>query len=142
VNLGFGEASEGLGEQLYAAGAGGVHELYAFGGGFEADAAGVFGGVTAHQARALEAGDDAAHSRWPDLLGIGELAEGLRPASKDQHGESRKLGGTNAAGEVADAQPPQKMDGRGVELIGDGESAGGESRSGAGIFVLDRGHRI
>jgi hypothetical protein len=74
--------------------------------------------VAADQSRALEAGDDAAHGGWADLLGIGKFAK-RSSATEDQNGQSGELGRTDAAFAVADAKPPEQVNGGGVELIGD-----------------------
>jgi hypothetical protein len=71
----LGEPRHGFGKGLHAAFARFPHQADAFGSGFEADAATVLCGVPAYQAGALEAGDDAAHGRGPDLFRVGEFAK-------------------------------------------------------------------
>jgi len=114
----FRARGEGFGKRLHTALAALPHQADTFGGRFEAHAAAVFGGVAADQSRALEAGDDAAHGGWADLLGIGKFAK-RSGATEDQDGESGELGGTDAAFAVADAKPPEQVNGGGVEFVGD-----------------------
>jgi hypothetical protein len=146
VDFGFRKTGNGLCEELDSPGTRGLHQLYAFGSGFEADATGVFRRMTADQLGALEAGDDSAHRRGPDLLGFGEFAERAR-AAEDKNGQSRKLGRSDAAGEIANAKPAKQVNGGRVEVIGDSEGVAREGwvrwRNFAGAtFVLDRGHGI
>jgi len=61
------------------------HQADTFGRRLEADAAAVCGSVASDQARALEAGDDAAHGRRADLLGVGKLAK-RSGAAEDEDG--------------------------------------------------------
>ena len=114
----FGARGESFGERLHTALAALPHQADTFGGRFEAHAAAVYGGVAADQSRTLEAGDDAAHGGWADLLGIGKFAK-RSGATEDQDGESGELGRTDAAFAVADAKPPEQVNGGGVELVGD-----------------------
>ena len=114
----FGERGEGFGQRFHAALAALPHQADTPGRGFQAHAAAVFRGVAADQSRALEAGDDAAHGGWADLLGIGKFAK-RSGATEDQDGKSGELGGTDAAFAVADAKPPEQVNGGGVELFGD-----------------------
>jgi hypothetical protein len=97
-----------------------LHQGNAVGGSFEADAACVVSGVAANEPGALQAGDDAAHGGGADLLGGGQFAEGFRPA-ENEYRKSRKLGGSDSAGEIADTQAAEKVDGGGMELVGDAE---------------------
>ena len=85
--------------------------------------------------RALEAGDDAAHGGWPDLLGVGELAERLWSA-EDEDGKGGKLGRADVSFAVADAKAAEQVDGGGVELVGDFRSCVAERRD-ASATVTD-----
>ncbi len=91
--------------------------------------AAVFGGVAADQAPAVQAGDDAAHGGWADLLGIGEFAEPFR-AAENEDGQGGKLSGADATFAVADAQPAQQVDGGGVKLVGEFDCCGVGRRKG------------
>ena len=86
AHFAFRETGERLCQQFDPSGAGALHQLYSFRSSFETDAAGVLSCVAANQAGTLQAGDDAAHGRWADLFGIGELAERAR-SRKDQDGK-------------------------------------------------------
>jgi hypothetical protein len=145
LKIRFWEGGQGPGEKLDTANAGGPHQLYTFRCGLEANAAGVFGSVTPNQAGTLEARDDAAHCGWTDLLDCGERAQGSW-ASEDEHGKGGELSGADAAGDVANAEAAQEMDGSGVQLVGNGESFRGEGGRlidfRLELFVLDRGHGI
>ena len=114
----FGEALYGTSEGLYAAFARFPHEADAFRRRLKADAAGVFGGMSADQSGALEAGDDAAHRWRSDVFSVGKLTERSGTA-EDEDGERRKLGWADVGFAVADTKPSQQMDGSGVELVGD-----------------------
>ena len=118
LSLVFGEPFHCVGKGLHAALARFPHQADAFGRSFEADAAAVFGGVSADELGALEAGDDAAHGGRADLLGVGELTE-RSGAAKDEDGERGKLGRTDVGFAVADAQTAKEVDGGGMELVGD-----------------------
>jgi len=74
---------------------------------FEPHASPVFCFSPAHQACAHQASDDAAHSRWPDLLRFGKLAERSWATPQNQHRQCRELRRADAAFAVAHAQPPQ-----------------------------------
>ncbi len=113
----FWELPHSFGQGFDAALAAFPHQADTLGRGFEADAAAVCGGVTAHQSRALEAGDDAAHGWRADLFGVGKLAKRPGPA-EDQDRKRGKLGGADAAFAVADAKPAQQVNCSGVKLVG------------------------
>jgi hypothetical protein len=81
----FGELPHGFGQGFDAALTAFPHQADTLGRRFEADAAAVCGGVASDQARALEAGDDAAHSRRADLFGVGKLAK-RSGAAEDEDG--------------------------------------------------------
>jgi hypothetical protein len=136
----FGERGEGCSQRFDAALAALPHQADTFGRCFQSHAAAIFGGVAAEQSRALEAGDDAAHSRWSDLLGIGKFAK-RSGATEDQNGERGELGGTDAAFAVADAELPEQVNGDGVQLIGDVRlrANGRQEFSQAGFFDSSRG---
>lgn len=72
-----------------------------------------------HQTDLLQTRHNTGH-RWRlYLLGARELAERERPA-EDNNGEGRKARRGNSAGVVLLAQPPQQMNRRGMELVGEG----------------------
>lgn len=118
LSFAFGKPVDCFGEKLHAAFARFPHQADAFGRSFEAHAAAVFRGMPTDESGALEAGDDATHGGWPDLLSVGELAERLWSA-EDEDGESGKLGGADVGFAVADAKAAQQMNGGGMELVGD-----------------------
>jgi hypothetical protein len=57
----------------------------------------------------------------PHLLGIGKLAKRSRPA-KNQNRQGGKLRRANTALAVAHTQPPEQVNGCGVETVGDRRS--------------------
>ncbi len=81
----FWELPHRFGQGFDAALAAFPHQADTFGRRFEADAAAIRGGVASDQARALEAGDDAAHGRRADLFGVGKFAE-RSGAAEDEDG--------------------------------------------------------
>ena len=103
LSFSFGERAHCFRKGLHAAFARFPHQAHAFGRSFEAHAAAVIGSVPAHQAGALEAGDDAAHGGWADLLSVGKFAVRLWSA-EDEDGEGGKLGGANASFAIADTE--------------------------------------
>src|SRR5208282_1499659 len=124
----FGQRAHGIGERLDTALAALPHQADPFGRGFQTDAAAVFGGVAAHQAGALESGDDAAHRGRANLFRVSEFAK--RPwSAEDEDGKRGELGRADAAFPVAGAQPAQQVNGGRVELIGDFCRGQGRSRS-------------
>lgn len=102
--LTLGERVECVGESFYSPLAAFPHQTDAFGRSFEPNAAAIFGGVAADEARAFQASDDAAHGGRADLLGIGKFAEGFWPA-KNEHRKRGKLRRADPGFAVADAQP-------------------------------------
>src|SRR5208282_216455 len=104
----FGQRAHGIGERLDTALAALPHQADPFGRGFQTDAAAVFGGVAAHQAGALESGDDAAHRGRANLFRVSEFAK--RPwSAEDEDGKRGELGRADAAFPVAGAQPAQQV---------------------------------
>lgn len=136
LEVGFAEGLQCLDQGFDAAAAAFLEELGAFGGGFEADAALVIGGLAADQAGADEAGDDAAHGGGADLFGFGQLTEGAG-SSKDQNREGGKLGWADPANGIAGADAAEQMDGGGMELVADLDGVGGREK-----FVVAFGHKI
>ncbi len=104
---------------------------------FEPHASPVFCFSPAHQACANQASDDAAHSRWPDLLRFGKLAERSWATPQNQHRQCRELRRADAAFAVAHAQPPQQVDGCGMQPVG-----GLESLPAGETFGLDIRHTM
>ena len=91
------------------------------------DAAVVRVGVTADQAVALEADDQARHRRRADLLGLRELAD--RDAPAEHHDRQRGGAGRRQAHRVVlPAQAAEEVDRRGVEALGDGPLAAVDGR--------------
>lgn len=114
----FREYGEGLSQGFHAALAAFPHKADAFWSWFDTHAAAVFRSVAADQAGTLKTGNDSGHRWRTNLLGGSEFTERLW-AAENEDGQGGKLGGTDAAFAIADAQPAQKVDGGGVKVIGD-----------------------
>lgn len=113
----FRKGFDGFGEGFDPPLAAFPHEADSFGGRFEAHATAVFRFVAANEAGALQAGHNAAHRGWTDLLGIGQFAERSGP-TKHEDREGGKLRRPDATFLVADAQAAQQVNGCGVQLVG------------------------
>jgi hypothetical protein len=70
-----------------------------------------------HQAEPGEAGHDPAHGGRPHLLRRRQAPERPGPA-EDQDRERREPRRPDPGGRVVPAQPPQQLDGRGVQTVG------------------------
>jgi hypothetical protein len=101
-----------------------LQQARAFGRSADAHATGVVRvGADFDESAARQPGDDAAHGRRLHLLGGGQLAKCFR-ASENEHRERGKPRRAFAGRDVLLAQAAQKMNGRGVQAIGDGENVG------------------
>jgi len=77
----------------------------------------LFVGLCAHQLGPQKAGNDSAHRRWFNLLGIGEFGQGFRPR-EHQDREGGQLGGPYTSLAIPDTQSSQQMNGGGMQAIG------------------------
>jgi len=104
-----------------------LQESRAFRGGADIPAAGVLRIIgNVYETAAREPGHDAAHGGRFDLLRRGEFLQRLRP-SEHKHRKRREAGRTFSSGNVLLADKTQKMDGGGVQVIGDlDRGSGGE----------------
>jgi hypothetical protein len=95
-----------------------LQDLCSLGGGLQAHTPSIFRFSAAHQTGAHQARDDAAHGRRADLLGFGEFAKRSWATAKNEDRQGGKLRRTDAAFTVANSQPPEKVDRRGVQPVG------------------------
>lgn len=109
-----------------------LHQRDSLGRGFEAHAASILGGVTPHETGALQAGDDAAHRRRANLLGVRKFPERFG-STEDEDGKGGELRGTDSAGEIADAQAAQQVDRGRMQLVSDRERV----RRNSGLELAD-----
>jgi len=156
----FGEVGHGFGKGFHAPLTLFPHQADSFRRRFEADAPAVFGGVSADQPGAVEAGDDAAHGGRSDLFYVRKLPERLG-AAEYQNRKGRKLGWADAALAVTNTKPAEQVNRGGVKLIGDfgryyvrrGDGTRGDGRNSRrssrrrgrsfrseAFFALDRSH--
>jgi len=118
----WGQAVEVRGKVVDAQLASFLQQARAFGGGANVHPAGVMSiGRHADQAAADQAGDDAAHGGWFDLLGGGQFAQRLA-AAENQHRKRGKTCRALASGCVLLAHAPQQMDGGGMQAVRDSEN--------------------
>jgi hypothetical protein len=116
--LGRRQAIEPEGEFGHPHGAGFLEQADPPGGCPNAPAAGILAiGRDLDQAAGHQAGHDAAHGRGLDLLGAGQLPQGFR-ALEDQHGKGGQPRRAFAGGQILAPQAAQKVDGGGVQAVG------------------------